>query len=110
MSDEYYKVSTRMIAEQASANSSMISYYFGNKEGLYEEMIREALHPLLEVLDGQTLTLLGGFKDLLHLYYDTMATQPEFPKLFLKVPADFKIDNWTPQPLSDTLFESLSRE
>jgi AcrR family transcriptional regulator len=40
LSDEYHKVSTRKIAEQADANVSMIRYYFGNKEGLYEEMIQ----------------------------------------------------------------------
>jgi AcrR family transcriptional regulator len=35
----------------------MIRYYFGNKEGLYEEMIRETLNPMLDVLDGPTLVV-----------------------------------------------------
>ena len=42
LDDEYHKVTTRQIATQADTNASMIRYYFGNKEGLYEEMIR---HP-----------------------------------------------------------------
>ena len=85
LSDDYHKVSTRLIADRADANVSMIRYYFGNKEGLYEEMIRETLAPLLKVLDGQMLSSVAGFKDFLRLYYDTMSQQPEFPKLILKV-------------------------
>lgn len=85
LSDDYHKVTTRLIAEKADANVSMIRYYFGNKEGLYEEMIRETLNPLLNVLDGPLLDTLDGVKDFLALYYRTMAQQPEFPKLILKV-------------------------
>ncbi len=65
LSDEYHKVTTRLIAEKADANISMIRYYFGNKEGLYEEMIRDTMNPLLNVLDGQMLESVDGFKDFL---------------------------------------------
>lgn len=85
LSDEYHKVTTRLIAEKADANISMIRYYFSNKEGLYEEMIRDALTPLLNVLDGQMLNSVDGFKDFFNLYYETMSNRPEFPKLILKV-------------------------
>lgn len=85
LADEYHKVTTRLIAEKAGANVSMIRYYFGNKEGLYEEMIRDTLGPLLNVLDGRMLDSVGGFKDFLQLYYDTMTKRPEFPKLILKI-------------------------
>lgn len=34
LADDYHQVTTRLIAEKASANVSMIRYYFGNKEGL----------------------------------------------------------------------------
>lgn len=85
LADDYHNVTTRLIADRAGANVSMIRYYFGNKEGLYEEMIRETLAPLLDVLDGQMLASVGGFADFLRLYYDTMSTRPEFPKLILKV-------------------------
>jgi AcrR family transcriptional regulator len=85
LADDYHSVSTRHIAEKAGANVSMIHYYFGNKEGLYEEMIRETLNPLLEVLDGGLLTSLEGFGNYLRLYYDTMLRTSEFPKLILKV-------------------------
>ncbi|WP_374086354.1 TetR/AcrR family transcriptional regulator [Methylomicrobium lacus] len=85
LSDDYHKVTTRMIAEKADANISMIRYYFGNKEGLYEEMIRDTMTPLLDVLDGQMLQSVNGFEDFLLLYYRTMSKRPEFPKLILKV-------------------------
>jgi len=85
LADEYHKVTTRLIAEKAGANVSMIRYYFGNKEGLYEEMIKETLNPLLEVLDGKMLDTFDGLKGYFSLYYQTMSKQPEFPKLILKV-------------------------
>ncbi|OHX36299.1 TetR family transcriptional regulator [Methylomonas sp. LWB] len=85
LADEYHKVTTRAIADQAGVNVSMIRYYFGNKEGLYEEMIRETLKPLLDMLDSDMLSEAGGFADYLRLYYDTMRKHPEFPKLILKV-------------------------
>lgn len=85
LADEYHKVTTRLIAEKADANISMIRYYFGSKEGLYEEMIRDTLGPLLDVLDGPMLSSTGGITSFLRLYYDTMTERPEFPKLILKV-------------------------
>lgn len=85
LADDYHNVTTRRIAECAGANVSMIRYYFGSKEGLYEEMLRETLSPLLDVLDGPLLASTAGFAEFLGLYYRTMAERPEFPKLILKV-------------------------
>lgn len=85
LADDYHRVTTRRIAEFAGANVSMIRYYFGSKEGLYEEMIRETLSPLLDVLDGPLLSSTEGFAEFLGLYYRTMSARPEFPKLILKV-------------------------
>lgn len=85
LADDYHRVTTRLIAERAGANVSMIRYYFGSKEGLYEEMIRETLSPLLDVLDGPMLASTDGFAQFLGLYYRTMSARPEFPKLILKV-------------------------
>jgi AcrR family transcriptional regulator len=63
----------------------MIRYYFGNKEGLYEEMIRSTLQPLLDVLEGSLLTSTEGFADYFRIYYQTMRENPRFPALVLKV-------------------------
>lgn len=85
LADEYQNVTTRRIAELADANVSMIRYYFGNKEGLYEEMIRDTLTPLLDVLDSPLFSSTAGFGTLLHRYYETMSAYPGLPKLILKV-------------------------
>jgi AcrR family transcriptional regulator len=85
LADDYHRVTTRLIAEKAGANISMIRYYFCSKEGLYEEMIRETLGALLDVLDGPMLSSVNGFTDFLRLYYETMSAHPEFPRLIIKV-------------------------
>lgn len=41
--DGYDKVSIRQIAAAAGVNSSMISYYFNGKSGLYEAIVKELL-------------------------------------------------------------------
>lgn len=85
LADDFHDVSTRRIADLAGANVSMIRYYFGSKVGLFEEMVRDTLQPLLDVLDGDMLTTPEGFADYFRLYYRTMLKTPEFPKLILKV-------------------------
>ena len=85
LADDYHRVTTRQVAARAGVNVSMIRYYFANKAGLDEEMIRATLGPLLDVLDGPLLASAEGFGDFLRLYYETMAARPEFPKLILKV-------------------------
>jgi AcrR family transcriptional regulator len=85
LSDDYHRVTTRQIAAAADTNISMIRYYFGNKEGLYEEMIRQTLQPLLDVLDSTLLSTTQGFADYFRLYYHTMGENPRFPALVLKV-------------------------
>ena len=85
LNDEYHEVTTRQIAAAAGANVSMIRYYFGNKEGLYEEMIRHTLQPLLDVLESSLLASTGGFAEYFRIYYRTMQANPRFPALILKV-------------------------
>jgi AcrR family transcriptional regulator len=85
LDDDYHRVTTRQIAATANTNVSMIRYYFGNKEGLYEEMIRSTLQPLLDVLESTLLTSTKGFSDYFRIYYRTMRENPRFPALVLKV-------------------------
>jgi len=85
LSDEYHNVTTRQIANKAGANVAMIRYYFGSKEGLYEEMFRETMSPLLDILDTPAFQSADGFGALLRMYYETMTVHPEFPKLILRV-------------------------
>jgi AcrR family transcriptional regulator len=85
LDDDYHRVTTRQIAAAAKTNVSMIRYYFGNKEGLYEEMIRSILEPLLDVLESSLLSSTEGFTDYFRIYYRTMSENPRFPALVLKV-------------------------
>jgi len=85
LDDDYHRVTTRQIAVAAGTNVSMIRYYFGNKEGLYEEMINSTLQPLLDVLESSLLSSTEGFADYFRIYYRTMRDNPRFPALVLKV-------------------------
>ncbi|MCG7985321.1 MAG: TetR/AcrR family transcriptional regulator [Candidatus Thiodiazotropha lotti] len=85
LDDDYHRVTTRQIAAAADTNVSMIRYYFGNKQGLYEEMIRSTLQPLLDVLESSLLSSTEGFSDYFRIYYRTMRENPRFPALVLKV-------------------------
>ena len=85
LGDDYHRVTTRQIAAAAGANISMIRYYFGNKEGLYEEMIRQTMQPLLDVFNQTRLSSGSGFADFFKLYYHTMRKNPRFPALIVKV-------------------------
>lgn len=85
LSDEYQTVTTRQIAGMAGTNVSMIRYYFGGKAGLYEEMIRDTLRPLLEAVDSPMMDTSSGFADFFRLYYGMMTLRPQFPQLVLKI-------------------------
>src|SRR5215472_15568128 len=46
----YDAVSIRTLAEAAQVNPAMISYYFDNKQGLYEAMLADTFQPLMQRL------------------------------------------------------------
>ncbi|MGF1762388.1 TetR/AcrR family transcriptional regulator [Aliivibrio kagoshimensis] len=82
----YDKVSTRLIADRAEVNIAMIRYYFGNKAGLFETMLRETLRPMQ--LQMQKLTEDASHKnflDLMRTYYQEMVKVPKFPRLIAQV-------------------------
>ena len=45
----YYGVSMREISERANVTKPTIYYYFGNKEGIYEELISESINRMDEL-------------------------------------------------------------
>ncbi|MGF1722099.1 TetR/AcrR family transcriptional regulator [Vibrio kyushuensis] len=80
----YDKVSTRSIAENAGVNIAMIRYYFGNKEGLFEAMLRDSLSPMkqqmaLLIKDSSHQNLV----ELMRTYYQAMIKIPEMPRLIM---------------------------
>lgn len=81
----YTKVSTRMIAAHAGSNAAMIRYYFVDKAGLFESMIKETFGPLLQQM-RQILSEPGELKiaELFQHYYQVMGPHPDLPKLMLR--------------------------
>lgn len=63
----YARTSTREIAEAAGANVAAISYYFGDKEGLYRAVFEGPLQPMCRLLPEQAAE--SRLEDMLrHLY------------------------------------------
>ena len=83
--DGYDKVSIRQIAAAAGVNSSMISYYFNGKSGLYEAVIKE----LLQNFDGFMGTLREEAIDPregLKMYVKTISGMHyKYPPSFIKL-------------------------
>lgn len=81
----YTKVSTRMLAAHAGSNAAMIRYYFVDKAGLFESMIKETFEPLLEQM-RQIVSAPGELKiaELFLRYYQVMGPHPDLPKLMLR--------------------------
>jgi AcrR family transcriptional regulator len=80
------RASTKDIAERAGVNPAMISYYFENKAGLGQEMMRAAVAPLIERLEkfasnaGPRL----GVSDFMRTYMQTIAEHPSLPQLIVR--------------------------
>jgi AcrR family transcriptional regulator len=78
----YEKVSTRMIAESAQVNAAMIRYYFGSKEGLFEEMIRETMSPMRIHFRKMNESSTGHeLREIMATHARQMAKFPNFPRL-----------------------------
>lgn len=117
----YSKVSTRMIASRADVNVALIRYYFANKAGLYEAMLRETITPIHAQLK---VTLNKGdfasIGDLMRTYYRIMAPNPDMPKLIARAmmmePADLqrqtmeKIFNEVARPAIEVMFLQLQKQ
>lgn len=116
----YEKVSTRLIAQRAGVNVAMIRYYFGNKEGLFETMLRETMAPMQVQMskllaDGSQ----ANFLDIMRTYYREMLKVPQFPRLIMQVfnmsPSDAqrklleKVFLDVTQPMQHLLFEKMTK-
>jgi len=86
----YEKVSLRKVALNAEVNMAMIRYYFNNKAGLFETMLRETLSPLHRLME-QTHASEGLNKELnkeinlllalMTQFYQVMSKHKDFPRL-----------------------------
>ncbi|NRA24056.1 MAG: TetR/AcrR family transcriptional regulator [Oleispira sp.] len=82
----YEKVSLRKVALNAEVNMAMIRYYFNNKAGLFETMLRETLSPLHRLMEqthvsdevNKEINLLLA---LMTQFYQVMSKHKNFPRL-----------------------------
>ncbi|WP_394126360.1 TetR/AcrR family transcriptional regulator [Vibrio hepatarius] len=82
----YNKVSTRLVASNAGVNVAMIRYYFGNKEGLFETMLRETIEPMKIQMQRMVKdSSQKNFLDIMRTYYREMIKVPLFPRLIAQV-------------------------
>jgi TetR/AcrR family transcriptional regulator len=81
------EVGIREIARAAEVTPGMISYYFGDKQGLYEAMLGSVFEELLtrvRELSAQPETGTRALEGLIRLYAATIASQPWVPALLLR--------------------------
>lgn len=78
----YEKVSLRMVANVAGVSMGMIRYYFNNKAGLFETMLRETLRPMQEAMVGASPSSdVNLLLKLMMNFYQVMSQHKNFPRL-----------------------------
>ncbi len=88
------KCSTREIAKQSDTNISLISYYFGGKEGLYKEVMREhalqtknAAQDIISSFENAELTresFTEEIRKIVDHMIQTRVSNPELAKIFAR--------------------------
>ncbi len=84
----YEQVSIRQIARTAGVDSSLIRYYFGDKAGLFETMVRETIAPIVAILQANKSQQNKDQMDLetlISTYYRILGANPALPKLIFRV-------------------------
>ncbi len=115
----YDKVSTRLIANRAGVNVAMIRYYFGNKEGLFETMLRETMAPMqIQMQQLLSDSSQRNFLEIMRTYYREMIKVPQFPRLIMQVmtmsPSETqrklleKVFLDVTQPMQSVMFERMT--
>lgn len=83
---DYNKVTTRMLARKANTSLSMIGYYFGDKQKLYEEMVKQQFKVIAQALEDSYSEEAGlDFEVLLLKYLEIHAAHPDFPAFFTNI-------------------------
>jgi len=82
---DFHSVSIRALAAQASTSSGMIKYYFNNKQGLFEAMIKREYGRILDILHG--VIMQEELLDFTHIINQVMSiyeANPNMPKFIAK--------------------------
>lgn len=84
----YRQSSVRSIAERASVNASLINYYFGSKQGLVLELIRQTVGPAMAQLEplihDKNVVGREGLRQFLQHYCRTILSAPWLPQLVMQ--------------------------
>ena len=83
----YAGARTRDIAEEAGINLALLNYYFRSKEKLFDlvmlENMQQFLMALKDVLNDQTISLNGKFKNIVSNYINLLKSNPDLPLFIL---------------------------
>lgn len=80
----YDGVTVDEVVAKAKINKRMVYHYFGNKEGLYLEVLREVFGRLETVETaafGEGVEAFEAIRTVLRSYFEFLSTNPEFVKL-----------------------------
>jgi AcrR family transcriptional regulator len=86
-------VTTRKIASHAQTNIASVNYYFGSKEQLINEVVKqrmEALREAFQVLDETAIAPMTRLKRFLHAYAALLLEHPELAKRLFSQEALFE--------------------
>jgi len=82
---DFHSVSIRALAEQANTSSGMIKYYFNNKQGLFEAMIKREYGRILDILHGVIMQEeLLDFTLIMNQVMEIYEANPNMPKFIAK--------------------------
>ncbi|MDP5254379.1 MULTISPECIES: TetR/AcrR family transcriptional regulator [unclassified Vibrio] len=107
VSKPYAQVSLRMVAKNAGVNSALIHYYFTDKAGLFEAVIRETIAPMLSNIERLLAQQSpDSFYQLMEIYYQEMGKVPDFPRLIFQTL--YGANHETPRQLLDGIFGDIT--
>ncbi|NVK42738.1 MAG: TetR/AcrR family transcriptional regulator [Oceanospirillaceae bacterium] len=82
---DFHGVSIRELAQRAGTSSGMIRYYFTNKQGLFEAMLKREYDRILNILkDIINQEELVDFVDTMHRVMQVYEKNPNFPRFIVK--------------------------
>ncbi|MBA4197677.1 MAG: hypothetical protein C0459_09005 [Chitinophaga sp.] len=77
--------SIRDLATRAEVNVAMVNYYFGTKEGLFQQIVEESTavtrNRIDEITHDKTLSEIEKVDLIIELYVDRFLAQPDFHKV-----------------------------
>jgi len=108
----YEGTSIRAITRQARANLGAVTYHFGSKKNLYEEVLRSVTQPLagrIEKAASLPGTPLDRIDAILRGFFEHIRQVPDMPGLILR---ELAMNRPVPLPVRQTMgnvFQLLSR-